>query len=48
VLAVLDRLDDLAKDAEAVGVRALTSSKGGQGHAMAPPAGPGHTAGPGQ
>jgi hypothetical protein len=38
---VLHRLDDLAEDAEAVDVPALTSSKGGQGHAMPPQAGPG-------
>ncbi len=34
LLAVLHRLDDLAADAEAVDVRALTSSSGGQGHAV--------------
>jgi hypothetical protein len=38
LLAVLHRLDELAGDAEAVDVRALTSSKGGKGHAVAPSA----------
>lgn len=37
LLAVLHRLDDLAGDAEAIDVRALTSSKGGRGHAVPPP-----------
>ena len=39
LLAVLHRLDELAGDAEATDIRALTSSKGGHGHAMPPPAG---------
>ena len=37
LLAVLHRLDDLAADALAVDVTALTSSKGGTGHALPPP-----------
>lgn len=36
LLAVLHRLDDLAGDAQAIDIRALTSSKGGQGHAVPP------------
>ena len=37
LLAVLHRLDELAADAEAIDIRALTSSKGGHGHAAPPP-----------
>lgn len=37
LLAILHRLDDLATSARAVDVTALTSSKGGTGHALAPP-----------
>lgn len=39
LLAVLHRLDELAADAEAIDIGALASSKGGQGHALPPPAG---------
>ena len=38
LLAVLRRLDELAPDAGAIDVWALTSSKGGHGRAVAPPA----------
>ena len=37
LLAILHRLDDLAPSALAVDVTALTSSKGGAGHALPPP-----------
>ena len=37
LLAILHRLDDLAPSALAVDVTALTSSKGGTGHALPPP-----------
>ena len=37
LLAVLHRLDDLAASALAIDVTALTSSKGGTGHAVPPP-----------
>ena len=37
LLAILHRLDDLAPGALAVDVTALTSSKGGTGHALPPP-----------
>lgn len=37
LLGILHRLDDLATSARAVDVTALTSSKGGTGHALAPP-----------
>ena len=37
LLGILHRLDDLAPDALAVDVTALTSSKGGTGHALPPP-----------
>ena len=37
LLAILHRLDDLAPEALAVDVTALTSSKGGTGHALPPP-----------
>lgn len=40
LLAVLHRFDDLAADVEAIDIRSLTSSKGGQGRAVPPRAGP--------
>lgn len=42
LLAVLHRLGELAGDAEAIDVRALTSSKGGRGLAVPPPRQLGH------
>ena len=37
LLAILHRLDDLAATALAIDLTALTSSKGGTGHAVPPP-----------